>query len=110
MWAKFIDVSACRSYRYYNQVFEQAEHPTILADSSQPSDTVAALLPQQLEPSLSGSPLGANFRVSVSRAFGSIYVRAVPQDGTEETRGHALVARAKDEDLITLLSPNWMET
>ncbi|CAN0512508.1 unnamed protein product, partial [Ectocarpus sp. 12 AP-2014] len=49
------------------------------------------------------------FCVTVSRAFGSIYTRAVALGTGSMRKGHAVTARSKDEDLIPLLSPNWME-
>lgn len=55
-------------------------------------------------------PRDNNFRVSVSRAFGSIYVWARPLDVQREIRRTAVMARLQEEDLIPLVSPNWMET
>ncbi|CAM9558534.1 unnamed protein product, partial [Ectocarpus sp. 13 AM-2016] len=49
------------------------------------------------------------FCVTVSRAFGSIYARAVALGTGSMRKGQAVTARSKDEDLIPLLSPNWME-
>ncbi|CAB1096739.1 unnamed protein product [Ectocarpus sp. CCAP 1310/34] len=49
------------------------------------------------------------FCVTVSRAFGSIYARAVALGTGSMRKGQAVAARTKDEDLIPLLSPNWME-
>lgn len=89
------------------QVFETSEHSIRVAGGEQAGNT--ATPPSTMKQS--GAPRrDVKFRVSVSRAFGSIYVRARPLVGQRATRSNAVMARIKDEDLIPLVSPNWMET
>ncbi|CAM9831136.1 unnamed protein product [Scytosiphon promiscuus] len=52
---------------------------------------------------------GDTFCVTLSRAFGSVYARAVSLGTGRMSRGHTMIARTRDEDMISLLSPNWME-
>lgn len=52
---------------------------------------------------------GARFSVTVSRAFGWIYARTVSLGTGRMRRGLVYMARTRDQDLIQLLSPNWME-
>ena len=52
---------------------------------------------------------GDRFGVTISRAFGSIYARAVSLGTGRLRRGLAVIARTRDEELIPLLAPNWME-
>lgn len=52
---------------------------------------------------------GDRFCVTISRAFGSIYARAVSLGTGRLRRGLVVIARTRDEELIPLLAPNWME-
>lgn len=52
---------------------------------------------------------GGTFKISVSRAFGSVYARAVALDSGLWGGSRALMARVPIDGLIRLLSPNWME-
>lgn len=47
--------------------------------------------------------------MTVSRVFGSVYARAVSFGTGGMRRGQAVMTRAREEDLIPLLSSNWME-
>lgn len=61
---------------------------------------------------LAPSSFGATFHVSVSRAYGSVHVRAEPVGGRGTSGQRAamtLRAKVQNDDLIRLLSPNWME-
>lgn len=93
------------------QVFEEAAYRIPLANRAQPNEKDSSLLQAQGTPL--GVPLaardGGTFCVTVSRAFGFIYARAVSLGTGRMRRGQATMARARDEDLIPLLSPNWME-
>lgn len=51
----------------------------------------------------------AKFRTTVSRAFGSIYVFAEPSFSVSKTIPRVVMARASDQELMLLLSANWME-
>ncbi|CAM9094247.1 unnamed protein product [Laminaria digitata] len=88
------------------QVFETAEHSIRVVGGEQASDIT---IPPSATKQPGEPPRDVKFRVTVSRAFGSIYVRAGPLDAQRPTRRHAMMARIKDEDLIPLISPNWME-
>lgn len=51
----------------------------------------------------------AKFRTAVSRAFGLIYVFAEPSFSVSKNMPRAVMARASDQELMLLLSANWME-
>lgn len=101
-----IDITA-GDFHAPDQVFETAEHSIRVVGGEQASDITT---PPSATKQPGESPRDVKFRVSVSRAFGSIYVRAGPLDEQRPTRRHEMMARIKDEDLIPLVSPNWMET
>lgn len=84
------------------------EHPIrVVGGDHQAADKASPLSTTDQQ----GAPPRDNiFRVFVSRVFGSIYVRARPLGAQRDTRRAAVMARLKDEDLILLVSPNWMET
>lgn len=85
----------------FHQVFETADHLIGVASGQQAGDTPPT------KNQAGALPRDVKFRISVSRAFGSIYAQAEPLDASGR---HAFMARIKDEDLIPLVSPNWMET
>ncbi|CAN0143774.1 unnamed protein product [Ectocarpus sp. 12 AP-2014] len=98
-------------------VFEVVGHEFALGHN-RPHQQEAAFAPSMPQPRGEGSlstQMGVcrggsdQFCVTVSRAFGSIYARAVALGTGSIRKGQAVTARAKDEDLIPLLSPNWME-
>lgn len=91
-----------------HQVFEEAEHPIRVVGGEQAADDTATA-PWTITKS-GVLPRDVKCRVSVSRAFGSIYVWAEPPNAQQATGRHVMMARIKDEDLIPLVSPNWMET
>lgn len=93
------------------QVFEEADCLIPVANRAKPNEKVYS--PTQRQGRYLDVPLaacdGETFNVSVSRAFGFIYARAVSLGKGRMRRGQATMARTRDEDLIPLLSPNWME-
>ncbi|CAM9153732.1 unnamed protein product, partial [Hapterophycus canaliculatus] len=99
------------------KVFEIADCKIALFIGSQQRETVyPPSSSQALEGSLDEPTIargsgedGERFHITLSRAFGSIYARAVSLGTGSIRRGHTVMARTRDEDLIPLLSPNWME-
>lgn len=62
--------------------------------------------PSCMGEALPGKPV---FSVTVSRAFGSVYVQAIPVNAGISGSREIAQARMRDDDLVQLLSPNWME-
>lgn len=75
----------------------------IPANRPQPSQTAVSSQP---EPQLAEED---RFCVTVSRAFGSVYARAVSLGTGRMRKGQAVMTRTQEEDLIPFLSSNWME-
>ncbi|CAM9445389.1 unnamed protein product, partial [Ectocarpus sp. 8 AP-2014] len=98
-------------------VFEVVDHEISLGHSrpQQQETAVAPSVPQARGEGPLSKQMGVcrggsdRFCVTVSRAFGSIYARAVVLGTGSMRKGQAVTARTKDEDLIPLLSSNWME-
>ncbi|CBJ33086.1 expressed unknown protein [Ectocarpus siliculosus] len=98
-------------------VFEVVDHEISLGHSppQQQETAFAPSVPQARGEGPVSKQMGVcrggsdRFGVTVSRAFGSIYARAVVLGTGSMRKGQAVTARTKDEDLIPLLSPNWME-
>lgn len=108
--------SADRSTILLDQVFEVVDCKISLSTGLQPTDTASPRSASQALASPSGPTIacesdedGDRFCITLSRAFGSIYAQAVSLGTGRIPRGHTVMARTKEEDLIPLLSPNWME-
>lgn len=92
------------------QVFEDTECAIALAESERQREVPASIASAQ-EPveNIDVSPKSEAFHVSVSRAFGFIYVRAAALGTGRTTTGQTILVRTQDDNLIPLLSANWME-
>lgn len=99
------------------QVFEVGDCTIAHSASLQPTATASPRsAPQALEGPVDGPKIASEseqdrdrFSITLSRAFGSVYARAVSLGTGRIRKGHTIMARTKEEDLIPLLSPNWME-
>ena len=83
------------------QVYEEAGTSISLEESINSFGSSQTMTPH--------GTMTAKFRTAVSRAFGSIYVFAEPSFSASKTIPRVVMARASDQELMLLLSANWME-